>query len=39
VFAAGAGDVDTVVVGGEVVVRDGAHVSIDVPRELAAAIG
>jgi formiminoglutamate deiminase len=38
VFAAGAGDVDTVVVGGEVVVRDGAHVSIDVPRELATAI-
>jgi cytosine/adenosine deaminase-related metal-dependent hydrolase len=38
VFAAGAGDVDTVVVGGEVIVRDGAHLSIDVPRELGAAI-
>jgi formiminoglutamate deiminase len=38
VFAGGAGDVATVVVGGEVVVRDGVHASVDVPRELAAAI-
>jgi formiminoglutamate deiminase len=38
VFAGGAGDVDTVVVGGEVVVRGGAHVAIDVADELAAAI-
>jgi formiminoglutamate deiminase len=38
VFAAGAGDVDTVVVGGEVIVRGGAHVSIDIPSELSAAV-
>jgi formiminoglutamate deiminase len=38
VFAAGAADVGDAIVGGRVVVRDGRHVSIDVPRELAAAI-
>ena len=38
VFAAGAGDVREVMVGGRWVVRDGAHVSLDVPRLLAAAI-
>jgi len=38
VFSAAAADVGDVVVGGRVVVRDGCHVSIDVPRELAAAI-
>ncbi len=36
VFAATAADVDHVVVGGRVVVRDGAHTSIDVPSELKA---
>jgi formiminoglutamate deiminase len=35
VFAAGAGDVDTVVAGGEVIVRDGRHLHIDVAAELA----
>ena len=39
VFAATASDVRHVVVGGEVVVRDGRHTSIDVAAELAAAIG
>jgi formiminoglutamate deiminase len=38
VFAAGAGDVDTVVAGGEVIVRDGRHMYVDVPAELARAI-
>ena len=38
VFAAAAGDVREVMVGGRWVVRDGAHVSLDVPRLLAAAI-
>jgi formiminoglutamate deiminase len=38
VFAAAAPDVRHVVVGGRVVVRDGAHVELDVPRELAEAI-
>jgi len=38
VFAAGAGDVDTVVVGGEMIVRGGVHASLDVARELAAAL-
>ena len=38
VFAAGAGDVREVMVGGRWVVREGAHVSLDVPRLLAAAI-
>jgi formiminoglutamate deiminase len=35
VFAAGAGDVRSVIVGGEVVVSDGAHATLDVPAELA----
>ena len=39
VFAATAADVRQVVVGGEVVVRDGRHATIDVAAELAAAIG
>jgi len=38
VFAASAPDVRHVMVGSRFVVRDGAHVSLDVPRELAAAI-
>ncbi len=38
VFAAGAGDVDTVVAGGEVIVRDGRHLYVDVGAELASAI-
>jgi formiminoglutamate deiminase len=38
-FAATAADVRDVVVGGRRVVRDGRHVSLDVPRELAQAIG
>jgi formiminoglutamate deiminase len=38
VFAGAAGDVRHVMVGGRFVVRDGAHVELDVPRELAAAI-
>jgi cytosine/adenosine deaminase-related metal-dependent hydrolase len=38
VFAATAGDVREVMVGGRWVVREGAHVSLDVPRLLAAAI-
>ena len=38
VFAASGGDVDHVVVGGEVVVRDGAHVRVDVAGELARAM-
>jgi formiminoglutamate deiminase len=39
VFAGGACDVRHVMVGGRLVVRDGAHVTIDVPRELAATVG
>ncbi|MEV4420432.1 formimidoylglutamate deiminase [Patulibacter sp. NPDC049589] len=38
VFSAGAADVRDVVVGGRRVVRNGAHVSIDVARELGEAI-
>jgi formiminoglutamate deiminase len=38
VFAASAADVRHVVVGGRVVVRDGAHAAIDVASELASAI-
>jgi formiminoglutamate deiminase len=38
VFAGGAADVRDVIVGGRFVVRDGAHVSLDVPRELASAL-
>jgi formiminoglutamate deiminase len=38
VFAAGAADVRHVIVGGEFVVRDGAHLRLDVPAELAEAI-
>lgn len=39
VFAAAPGDVRDVLVGGRFVVRDGVHVSLDVPRELTAAVG
>jgi cytosine/adenosine deaminase-related metal-dependent hydrolase len=39
VFAAGAADVSHVVVDGRVIVRDGVHVSVDVPAELSGAIG
>jgi cytosine/adenosine deaminase-related metal-dependent hydrolase len=38
VFAATAADVDHVVVGGDVIVRDGKHVRIDVAGEIAAAL-
>jgi formiminoglutamate deiminase len=38
VFAGAAADVRDVVVAGEFVVRDRAHVALDVPRELAAAL-
>jgi formiminoglutamate deiminase len=38
VFAGGAGDVTDVIVGGEVVVRDGVHRSLDVAHELARAV-
>jgi formiminoglutamate deiminase len=38
VFAATAADVSSVIVGGRQIVRDGAHVEIDVAAELAAAI-
>jgi formiminoglutamate deiminase len=38
VFAGGAGDVRDVIVGGREVVRDGAHLGLDVARELRAAI-
>jgi cytosine/adenosine deaminase-related metal-dependent hydrolase len=38
VFAGAAADVNDVMVGGRFVVRDGAHVAIDVPRELQAAV-
>ncbi|WP_433390582.1 formimidoylglutamate deiminase [Micromonospora sp. KLBMP9576] len=37
-FAAGAADVTHVVVDGRTVVRDGRHLSVDVPAELASAI-
>jgi formiminoglutamate deiminase len=39
VFAASPCDVTHVMVGGRFIVRDGAHVDLDVPRELAAAVG
>ena len=39
VFAAGAGDVRDVMAGGRWVVRDHAHVSLDVPALLEAAVG
>lgn len=39
VFTAAAADITQVVVGGEVVVRDGRHVRLDVPAALHAAIG
>ena len=38
VFAGAAADVTDVVVGGSFVVRDGAHVALDVPSELENAI-
>jgi formiminoglutamate deiminase len=38
VFAGGAGDVRDVMVGGRWIVRGGAHVSLDVPRELREAL-
>jgi len=38
VFAGAAADVSDVIVGGRVIVRDGKHVSLDVPGELSAAI-
>jgi cytosine/adenosine deaminase-related metal-dependent hydrolase len=38
VFAAGAADVRDVMVGGRFVVREGAHLGIDVPSELSQAI-
>jgi formiminoglutamate deiminase len=38
VFAGAAADVTEVLVGGQFVVRDGVHVSLDVPRELSTAI-
>jgi formiminoglutamate deiminase len=38
VFAAGAGDVRHVMVGGRFIVRDGAHVDLDVSRELAVSV-
>jgi formiminoglutamate deiminase len=38
VFASGAADVDRVIVSGRGVVRDGRHLDIDVPRELAESI-
>ena len=38
VFAASAADVANVIVGGEFVVRDGAHVKLDVGRELRESI-
>jgi formiminoglutamate deiminase len=39
VFAGAAADVTDVIVAGEVIVRDSKHVSIDVARELSAAVG
>ncbi|MGN6171141.1 MAG: formimidoylglutamate deiminase [Solirubrobacteraceae bacterium] len=38
VFAGAAADVNDVMVGGRFVVREGAHVALDVPRELQAAV-
>jgi formiminoglutamate deiminase len=38
VFAGAAADVEHVIVGGEFVVRDGRHVTLDTPRELARAL-
>jgi cytosine/adenosine deaminase-related metal-dependent hydrolase len=38
VFAGAAGDVSDVVVAGELIVRDGAHRSLDVGNELASAV-
>ena len=38
VYAAGAADVRDVMVGGEFVVRDGAHLKLDVAGELGEAI-
>jgi cytosine/adenosine deaminase-related metal-dependent hydrolase len=38
-FAGAAADVDTVVVGGREIVRDGRHARLDVAAELAEAIG
>jgi formiminoglutamate deiminase len=38
IFAAGAADVRHVIVGGRFVVRDGAHLDLDVPAELSEAI-
>lgn len=38
IFAGGAADVRSVMVGGELIVRDGAHLGLDVPRALEAAI-
>jgi cytosine/adenosine deaminase-related metal-dependent hydrolase len=38
VFAGSAADVNDVMVGGRFVVRDGAHVALDVPAELQAAV-
>jgi cytosine/adenosine deaminase-related metal-dependent hydrolase len=37
-YAAAAADVDTVIIGGQVIVSDGRHRSIDAARELEAAI-
>jgi len=39
VFAGAAADVSDVIAGGRFVVRSGRHVTIDVPRELGAAVG
>jgi cytosine/adenosine deaminase-related metal-dependent hydrolase len=39
IFAGAAGDVDTLCVGGRIVVRGGRHVELDVAAELAAAVG
>ena len=38
VFAGAASDVRDVIVGGRFVVRDGIHLSLDVPQELSRAI-
>lgn len=38
-FAGTAADVEHVMVGGRFIVRDGAHVELDVPRELAETVG
>jgi cytosine/adenosine deaminase-related metal-dependent hydrolase len=39
VFAGAAADVRHVMVGGRFIVRDGTHVDLDVPRELASTVG